>query len=126
MSMTAQSELIECGKSVLKNCKAMDKKCINCKYGRHQGEACAQSGIVLPIVEPIKDCSFYKSVEVVKCHCLRAPNGSLICPLTTEVEDLKRTLNYHFHDYEIVDVEINKEFVCKQKRTEHCKNCPFK
>lgn len=104
----------------------MDKICKNCRHGRNMGTMCAQSGTVLPIVEPIKDCGLFEQVESVKCFCLQTRRGNLICPLTTNREDLEKTLNYKVLGDAIVEVDINKDFVCPQKRTEHCKNCPFK
>jgi len=36
------------------------KTCANCIYGRKAGMACAQGGIVVPIVETIVDCFFHQ------------------------------------------------------------------
>lgn len=102
------------------------KNCANCKFGRWNGTKCVQSGVSVPIVEHIKDCSFHQFGESVKCYCLKTRKGDLICPLTTEREDLSRTFNHQVLGHEIVKVEIDKGFVCKEERKDHCKHCPFK
>ena len=48
------------------------------------------------------------------------------CPLTTERRDLEQTFNYQVRGEEILQVEIDKKFVCKDERKDYCKNCPFK
>lgn len=63
----------------------------------------------------------------VKCYCLKVHrSGNLICPLTTERKDLEHTFNYVVHGDEIMEVEIDDRFVCKEERKPSCKNCPFK
>jgi len=62
----------------------------------------------------------------IKCFCLQTRQGRMICPLTTERGDLERTFNYKVRGDEIISVEIDDVFVCKEKRTERCKHCPFK
>lgn len=66
-------------------------------------------------------------MKYVKCYCLRKrKEKSMYCPLTTDVEDLKKTFNYQVRGDEIVEVEIEETFVCYAERKEMCKNCPFK
>jgi hypothetical protein len=60
----------------------------------------------------------------IRCYCL-SNNGKLHCPLTTEREDLERTFNYQVRGEDIVWVDIDEKFVCTDKRTDSCKNCPF-
>ena len=48
------------------------------------------------------------------------------CPLTTEREGLERTFNYQVRGEEIIEVEIDDTFVCKEERKDYCKDCPFK
>ena len=63
----------------------------------------------------------------VKCYCLKVRRtGNLICPLTTNPHDLEHTFNYMVQGDEIVTVEIDDKFVCKEERKPSCKNCPFK
>jgi hypothetical protein len=50
----------------------------------------------------------------------------MICPLTTDRRDLERTFNYQVRGEEIIEVDIDNAFVCKEERTDRCKNCPFK
>ena len=50
----------------------------------------------------------------------------MICPLTTKREDLEKTFNYQVRGDEIISVEIDSSFVCKEERKADCKNCPFK
>lgn len=61
----------------------------------------------------------------IKCYCL-SNGGKMHCPLTTEREDLERTFNYQVRGEEILSVEIDDAFVCKEERKDHCNNCPFK
>ena len=61
----------------------------------------------------------------IKCLCL-SNKGKLHCPLTTERKDLEHTFNYQVRDEQIVEVEIDDSFVCKDERTKMCENCPFK
>lgn len=61
----------------------------------------------------------------IKCYCLKSRKNGLHCPLTTEVRDLELTFNYQVRQEEIVEVEIDDSFVCKDERTKMCKNCPF-
>ena len=68
----------------------------------------------------------YKKEDVVRCYCLRTREGNMHCPLTTEREDLERTFNYQVRGEEIIWVDIDKSFVCTDKRSRHCVNCPFK
>ena len=63
--------------------------------------------------------------NTISCYCL-SNHGKMHCPLTTERKDLENTFNYRLHDEEILEVEIDKSFVCEDKRTSSCKNCPFK
>ena len=48
------------------------------------------------------------------------------CPLTTERRDLERTFNYQVRGEQIVEVEVDEEFVCEEVRKKRCDNCPFK
>ena len=64
--------------------------------------------------------------NVVRCYCLRDHNGNMHCPLTTDERDLMHTFNYFVRDEEIIWVDIDKSFVCKEERKDSCKNCPFK
>ena len=50
----------------------------------------------------------------------------MVCPLTTDRSDLEKTFNYQVRGEEIIEVEIDDTFVCKEERKPHCKNCPFK
>lgn len=106
----------------------MDKvrNCANCKFSRWNGTKCVQSGLAVPIVEHIKDCSFHQFGESVKCYCLQTRQGNMHCPLTTERRDLERTFNYQVCGEQIVEVEVDEDFVCEEVRTERCDNCPFK
>lgn len=65
-------------------------------------------------------------MKTIKAFCLRTRNGKMICPLTTKREDLEKTFNYQVRGAEIISVEIDSTFVCKEEREDHCKNCPFK
>lgn len=65
-------------------------------------------------------------MKTIKALCLRTRNGKMICPLTTKREDLEKTFNYQVRGDEIISIEIDSSFVCKEERKEHCKNCPFK
>lgn len=63
----------------------------------------------------------------VKCYCLKVRrSGNLICPLTTERKDLEHTFNHVVQGDEIMEVEIDDRFVCKEERKPSCENCPFK
>lgn len=62
----------------------------------------------------------------VKAFCLRTRQGKMICPLTTERSDLEKTFNYQVRGEEIIEVEIDDTYVCKEERKAHCENCPFK
>lgn len=64
--------------------------------------------------------------ETIKCYCLQTRSGNMICPLTTDRSDLEKTFNYQVRGEEILEVEIDKSFVCTDERKPHCKNCPFK
>lgn len=65
--------------------------------------------------------------NVIKCYCLKVrQTGNMICPLTTDIRDLKTTFNYQVRGDEIIEVGIDKSFVCTDERKPHCKNCPFK
>lgn len=66
-----------------------------------------------------------KNNDIVKCFCLRSRTGKMHCPLTTDKSDLERTFNYQVRGEEIIEVGIDKAFVCKDERKAHCKNCPF-
>lgn len=63
--------------------------------------------------------------ETIKCYCL-SNKGNMHCPLTTEREDLERTFNYQVRGEDILSVEIDKSFVCKEERKGYCEHCPFK
>ena len=63
--------------------------------------------------------------KTIKCFCL-SDKGKMHCPLTTDRTDLERTFNYNVRGEEILEVEIDKAFVCKEERKDYCKNCPFK
>jgi len=65
-------------------------------------------------------------MSTTKCFCLRTRSGMMICPLTTDRRDLERTFNYQVRGEEIIEVDIDNAFVCKEERTDRCKNCPFK
>lgn len=65
-------------------------------------------------------------METIKAFCLRTRNGNMICPLSTKREDLEKTFNYQVRGAEIISVDIDSTFVCKEERIDHCKNCPFK
>lgn len=103
----------------------MDKKCLNCKYGRNLGHVCTRRGVHTPIIKSITDCSLFVPAEVVKCYCIMEFNGNLHCPLSTDVKYLENTFNTLIGGV-VVNVEINKAFVCQEERKESCKYCPFK
>lgn len=103
----------------------MAKKCLNCKYGRNLGHVCTQGHVDIPITEPVIDCSLFVPAEVVKCYCIMAFNGNLHCPLSTDVKYLEDTIYTKIGGI-VVNVEINKAFVCQEERNESCKYCPFK
>ena len=63
--------------------------------------------------------------NTIKCFCL-SNKGKMHCPLTTDRKDLERTFNVQVRGEEIIEVEIDKYFVCKDERKDYCKNCPFK
>ena len=67
-----------------------------------------------------------KDMSTKRCYCLRTRNGNMICPLTTERRDLEKTFNYQVRGDEIIEVEVDNDFVCNEERTDRCKNCPFK
>lgn len=65
--------------------------------------------------------------DCIKCYCIKVrQTGNLICPLTTVRKDLENTFNYRVRGDEIIEVYIDKAFVCDNERKPHCKNCPFK
>ena len=64
--------------------------------------------------------------DTIRCYCIKTTKGNIICPLTTERKDLENTFNYRVRGDEIIWVDIDKSFVCKEERKAHCKNCPFK
>lgn len=61
----------------------------------------------------------------VKCFCLVGQNG-MHCPLSTDKKDLERTFNYQVRGENIIEIEIQDNFVCKEERKDMCKYCPFK
>lgn len=101
------------------------KSCKNCRFGRHLGTKCAESGTEVPIIEHGSTCDKHQFAEVVGCYCL-INDGELHCPLTTEREDLEKTFNYKVRGERIAYIEVNKDFVCHNERNKDCEHCPFK
>lgn len=64
--------------------------------------------------------------DTIKCYCLRTKEGKMHCPLSTDRASLRHTFNFMVRGEEIVDVEVDKAFVCKDERKSYCNNCPFK
>lgn len=60
----------------------------------------------------------------ITCYCL-CNNGRMHCPLTTDPFELENTFNHRVRGEDVIWVKIDKDFVCTDKRTDSCKNCPF-
>ena len=62
----------------------------------------------------------------IRCYCLMTAGGKMHCPLTTEKKTLENTFNFRVRGEQIIWVDIDENFVCKENRKDYCKDCPFK
>ena len=62
---------------------------------------------------------------VIKCYCLRTKEGKLHCPLATNAKELEHTFNHFVRGDDIVQVDIDENFVCQEERQVMCGDCPF-